>query len=157
MEGWEQPGQWMQEGSWQVRQGGNYVLFGHQPVNGVFTFTSAILRGGRLRWVVNFRDSRNHMLMEMDSDDYWRKIVINGRPRELFKAKHGVDKRQGYWTLSIDLIANTMAHKIFRNGSWAVLDTWTVNDQDFTAGKFGFYIPGNDRVGVSSFSFMPRQ
>jgi hypothetical protein len=156
MEGWEQPGQWVQDGAWQVRQGGNYVLFGHQPLNGVFTFTSTILKGGRLRWVVNYTDSRNHMLMEMDSDDYWRKIVTNGRQRELFKAKHGVPKKQGYWTLSIDLIANTMTHKIFRNGAWAVLDTWTVNDQDFTSGKFGFYIPGNDRVGVSNFSFTPR-
>jgi hypothetical protein len=156
MEGWEQPGQWAQEGSWQVRQGGNYVLFGHQPLNGVFTFTSAILKGGRLRWVVNYADTRNHVLMEMDSDDYWRKIVSNGRTRELFKAKHGVDKKQGYWTISIDLIANTLTHKVFRGGSWTTLDTWTVNDQDFTSGKFGFYIPGNDRVGVSNFSFTPR-
>ena len=157
MEGWEQPGLWTAEGSWQTRQGGNYVLFGSQPVNGSFTFTSAILRGGRLRWVVNFQDARNHVLMEVDTDDYWRKIVKDGRARELFKAKHGVDKRQGYWTLSIDLTANMLTHKVFREGQWSVLDTWTVNDQDFTAGKFGFYIPDRDRVGISNFTFIPRQ
>jgi hypothetical protein len=157
MEGWEQPGHWTQQGSWQAQRGGNYVLFAPAPTNGTFTFTAAILRGGRLQWFANYRDSRNHVLLQIDEDDYWRHIVADGRRRELFKAKHGVDKKQGYWTISLDIIANTMTHKIFKNDAWTVLDTWTVNDADFTQGKFGFYIPGNDQVGLSNFSFLPRQ
>jgi hypothetical protein len=157
MEGWEQPGHWTQQGSWQAQRGGNHVLFASTPTNGVFTFTAAILRGGRLQWFINFRDSRNHVLMQVDQDDYWRYIIADGRRRELFKTKHGVDKKQGYWTISMEVIANTLTHKIYKDGGWSVMDTWTVNDADFTAGKFGFYIPGNDQVGLSHFSFQPRQ
>jgi hypothetical protein len=156
MEGWDQPAAWTQRGSWLARRGGNFVLFGHSPVNGAFTFTSAILRGGRLQWVVNFKDARNHILLQMDDDDYWRKIVAEGRTRELFKTKHGLDRKQGYFTLSIDLAANTLTHKLYKNGAWTVLDSWTANDIDFTAGKFGFYIPGNDEVGLSNFTYTPR-
>jgi hypothetical protein len=57
----------------------------------------------------------------------------------------------------MEVIANTLTHKIYKDGGWSVMDTWTVNDADFTAGKFGFYIPGNDQVGLSHFSFQPRQ
>jgi hypothetical protein len=33
-----------------------------------------------------------------------------------------------------------------------VLDRWTQPGADLSLGKFGFYIPGNDQVALSSFS-----
>lgn len=156
MEGWEQPGKWTQSGSWLVQRGGDYALFGQSPTSGVFTFTATILRGGRLQWVVDYKDNRNYVLLQMDDDDYWRKIVENGRTRELFKAKHGVDKKQGYFTVSVDVTAHALTQKLYKNGTWGVLDSWTASDVDFTGGKFGFYIPGNDEIGLSNFTYTPR-
>ncbi|MGA9507033.1 MAG: hypothetical protein WBV55_00150 [Candidatus Sulfotelmatobacter sp.] len=33
-----------------------------------------------------------------------------------------------------------------------VLDRWTPSENNLSLGKFGFYIPGNDQVALSTFS-----
>jgi hypothetical protein len=37
-----------------------------------------------------------------------------------------------------------------------VLDTFVEEDRDFTQGKFGFLIQGNDEIAISDFKFMPK-
>jgi hypothetical protein len=39
---------------------------------------------------------------------------------------------------------------------WKVLDTFDDAGRDFTQGKFGFLIQGNDEIAVSDFKFLPK-
>jgi hypothetical protein len=36
--------------------------------------------------------------------------------------------------------------------NWVPLDKWSPPGKDATAGKFGFYIPGNDQIALSNFN-----
>jgi hypothetical protein len=48
-------------------------------------------------------------------------------------------------------------HKIKDNGGqWVVLDTFAEPGRNFTNGPFGFLIQGNDEIGISDFSFVPK-
>jgi len=38
---------------------------------------------------------------------------------------------------------------------WKVLDTFVEQGRDFTQGKFGFLIQGNDEIAISDFKFLP--
>ena len=39
---------------------------------------------------------------------------------------------------------------------WKVLDTFVEQGRDFTQGKFGFLIQGNDEIAISNFQFLPQ-
>jgi hypothetical protein len=39
---------------------------------------------------------------------------------------------------------------------WKVLDTFAEPGRDFTQGKFGFLIQGNDEIAISDFKFLPK-
>ena len=40
--------------------------------------------------------------------------------------------------------------------AWLTLDSWTEAGRNFSDGKFGFYIPGNDEISISDFKFQPK-
>jgi len=46
-------------------------------------------------------------------------------------------------------------HEAYDGKSWVPLDSWTEVTHNFTAGKFGFFVPGGDEVAVSNFAFYP--
>jgi hypothetical protein len=155
MADWDEPGAWVQDGPWLTRRGGNFVTFKVQPVQGLFEFKVGRLRGGRLRWFVNFRDPRNHALFEMDRRRFYRRDVVNGKTIDLARVDHRVESDAEY-VMQIEISPTTVTHRIQRGGNWEVLDTWNQSDRDFTAGKFGFRIDGGDQVGLANFSFRPR-
>ena len=156
MEAWEQPGAWQRDGSWLARQGGEFVSFGTSPTHGTFVFTATMLKGKRLYWFVNRTDPRNYVVMEMERKEYSRHLVINGKSKELFKQRHGLDEESTY-TLSVEITPNSLVTKVYAGGEWRQIDSWQVQEMDLTQGKFGFRIPGSDRLGLSNFSFLPKK
>jgi hypothetical protein len=52
--------------------------------------------------------------------------------------------------------ASRAIHKIQSNEGWVDLDTWSEPGRDFTRGKFGIQVNGNDEVGLSNFQFTGR-
>ncbi len=152
---WENPAAWAPDGNWHTRRGGNFTGYKANPVNGTFIFTAALRRGRRLQWVVERADDKNYVLLQMDKRFFYRNQVVNGKSTELAKVPHGQDK-QDYYTLQVDVTNGVLTHRIQDGGAWKVLDEWKEPARNFTAGQFGFLIPGSDQVALSNFSFLPR-
>lgn len=155
MELWAQADTWVSEGQWLVKRGGDLVPYQVRPANGTFVFTATMLRGRRLMWVVNMTNPRNYVLMEMDRNEYKRKVVTDGRSKELEKKRHGLGDTNVY-TISVDIRPNRLTQRIYKGGTWEELDTWEDPGMNLSQGTFGFNIPGNDRLGISNFAFTPR-
>jgi hypothetical protein len=49
-----------------------------------------------------------------------------------------------------------VVHRIKNGDTWLTLDSWTEAGRNFSDGKFGFYIPGNDEISISDFKFQPK-
>jgi hypothetical protein len=161
MADFEDPSAWRREGELWTHRGGGFIPYKLGP-KGVYTFTVELVhggnlfKGGRIRWAVQYVDSRNYLLYELDHKNFWAEVVQNGKKFEREKTQHDLEKQKAF-TIQIEITPEHCVHRI-RNasGQWMVLDSFSEPGRDFTKGKFGFLIQGNDEIGVSDFSFTPK-
>jgi tetratricopeptide (TPR) repeat protein len=150
MSKWDDPGGWKSEGDSFVRKGGDFVLYG-VPAGGTFVFSAMPAKGHVLQWVVNYTDSKNYVLFRMDDDNFYRTVIRNGEKRDEIIVPDRADKKS-FRALHIHVSPTEIVHQIRHGNSWTVLDRWTQPGTNLSLGKFGFYIPGNDQVAVSTFA-----
>ncbi|MDX2150054.1 MAG: PEGA domain-containing protein [Bryobacteraceae bacterium] len=156
MADWDDPSGWKAEGGWLMRRGGNFVLFRPTTVTGTFVFTVMLAKGRRVQWVTNYLDDRNYTLFQLEKRQFTRKEKVNGRENELGKVNHNNDKTES-WAVQVDVSPTMIVHRMLRDGRWEQLDAWTAPPgRNFSNGKFGFYLPGGDQIGLSNFSYTPR-
>lgn len=153
-QGWKQDG-----GNW-VHAGGGFVPY-KLPPKGVFTFTVALLKGGgtfragQIRWCVGYIDSKNYLLYEIDRKNFWAGVIEKGKRLERVKAPHNLGNQKAY-TIQIEVAPDRLVQRVRAGNEWKVLDTFVEPGRDFTQGKFGFLIQGNDEIAISDFKFVPR-
>jgi serine/threonine-protein kinase len=145
---------WEQEGKLLTRRGGDFVLVPQNPEPGIFQFTAFLQSGRRLEWVVNFKDDRNHVLFQLDRSQLSRIVVVNGEKSRPERVRHDA-KLDEFLSIRVEVSPDTIVHRLYRNQDWTVLDTWQVRGASFSQGRFGFHIPGRDKIGLSSFTFTP--
>ena len=156
----EDPGAWKKDGDLFVHKGGGFVPY-KLPANGVFTFTvellkgGSVFRGGRIRWCVNYTDSKNYALYELDRKNFWAKVVEKGETFERGRTQHDLEKQKSF-TIQLEVTPQHIVHKLLNGDQWIVLDTWAEPGRNFSEGKFGFLIRGNDEIGISDFKFQPK-
>ena len=68
---------------------------------------------------------------------------------------------QAFAPLGIEMLVEVtpehVVHKIKNSsGEWITLDSFAEPGRNFTSGKFGFLIQGNDEIGISEFAFQPK-
>lgn len=161
MADFEDPTAWRKEGELWTHRGGGFIPYKLGPT-GIYQFTvelvhgGNIFKGGRIRWAVQYVDSRNYLLYELNDKNFWAEVIQNGKKFEREKTQHDLEKQKAF-TLQIEITPEHCVHRI-RNasGQWMVLDSFSEPGRDFTKGKFGFLIQGNDEIGVSEFSFTPK-
>ena len=161
MEGFESQEGWMQQdnGVWR-HKGGGFLTY-KLPSNGVYTFAvylvkgGNLFRGGKVRWVTDYVDSKNYVLSELDDNNLTVKDYVNGKPSDHGKFKHNVESKDKAWAIQIEISPERLIQKIQKDQQWVTLDTWTSAEHKFTDGKFGFNVQGNDEIGVSDFKFTP--
>jgi tetratricopeptide (TPR) repeat protein len=151
MSKWNDLGAWKQEGDSYARKGGDFVLYGIDPASGTFVFSAMLTRGHLLQWVLNYTDSKNYVLFQMDDNNFYRSVIHNGSKTDEIIVPHKGEKK-GLRTLHIRVSPTELVHQIKHGDSWIVLDRWTQPSVNLSLGKFGFYIPGNDQVTLSSFA-----
>jgi hypothetical protein len=160
MADWEDPSGWTRDGEAWVHKGGNFIPY-KLRAKGTYTFTvqlikgGGIFRGGHIRWYVDYVDPKNYGLFEIDKKTFWAKEVTNGKNKDREKTQHGVDNEKSF-TIQVDVSPDHVVHRIKNGDSWLTLDSWTEPGRIFSDGKFGFYIPGNDEIGISDFKFQPK-
>jgi eukaryotic-like serine/threonine-protein kinase len=151
MSKWDDPGAWKQEKGSFVRKGGDFVMYGVAPTSGTFAFSAMLTKGHRLQWVLDYTDPKNYVLFQVDDNNFFRTIIRNGEKMDEVKVPSKSDKKS-FRTLQIRVGPNEIVHQIKQGDSWMVLDRWTQPGANLSLGKFGFYIPGNDQVVLSSFA-----
>jgi hypothetical protein len=151
MSKWDNPGAWKQEGDSFIRKGGDFVLYGAVPASGTFAFSAMLSKGHLLQWVLNYIDPKNYVLFQMDDNNFYRSVIRNGEKTDEIIVPHKGDKKS-FRTLQIRVSPTEVVNQIRQGDKWTVLDRWTQPGANLGLGKFGFYIPGNDQVAVSSFA-----
>jgi hypothetical protein len=161
MEGFDGLDSWMKQdnGVWR-HKGGGFLTY-KLPSHGVFTFAiylvkgGSLFRGGRVRWVTDYVDSKNYVLSELDENSLTVRDFVNGKPTEHGRFKHNVESKDKAWAIQIEISPDTLIQRIQKDQQWITLDTWTKPEHKFTDGKFGFLVQGGDEIGVSDFKFTP--
>jgi hypothetical protein len=118
--------------------------------SGTFVFSAMLRKGKRLQWMLNCLDANNYVLFQMDENNFYRIVVRNGEKGDEVKIPHKSDKKS-FRTLQVRVGLNEITHLIRQGDIWVVLERWPQPGSNFTLGRFGFYIPGNDQVALSSF------
>jgi len=151
MSKWDDPGAWKPERDSFIHKGGDFVLYGAVPASGTFVFSAMPAKGHLLQWVLNYKDPKNYVLFQMDDDNFYRTVIRNGEKTDTTKVPDKGD-RKSFRTLIIRVSPAEVVHQIKHGDSVTVLDRWTQPGANLSSGKFGFYIPGNDQVALSSFA-----
>jgi hypothetical protein len=151
MSKWEDAGAWKHEGDSFTRKGGDFVLYGVVPASGTFVFSAMLTKGHFLQWVLNYTDPKNYVLFQMDDNNFYRTVIRNGNKRDEVTVPHKGEKKN-FRTLHIRVSPTEVVHQIKHGDSWTVMDRWTQPGANLSLGKFGFYLPGNDQVALSSFA-----
>ena len=151
MSKWDDPGAWKHERDSFIRKGGDFVLYGVVPASGTFAFSAMLTKGHLLQWVLNYTDPKNYVLFQIDDNNFYRTVIRNGEKTDELKVPDKGDKKS-FRTLHIRVSPTELVHQIRHGDSWTVLDRWTQPGANLSLGKFGFYVPGNDQVELSSFA-----
>jgi hypothetical protein len=131
------------------------------PPKGVFAFTVQLLKGGgvfragAIRWCVQYLDSKNYLLTEMDRKNFWTGVIKKGERLERVKTPHNLGNQKAF-TIQIEVTPDRLVQSVLVGDEWKVLDTFAEPGRDFTQGKFGFLIQGNDEIAISDFKFLPK-
>src|SRR5580692_9542063 len=152
MSKWDDAASWRPDKNGFVRKGGDFVLYGVSPTSGTFAFSVMLQKGHRLQWVVNYIDPNNYLLFQMDENNFYRTVMHNGQKSDEVKIPHKSEKKS-FRFMQIRVTPNEIVNQTKEGDGWVVLDKWTAPGSNLAAGKFGFYIPGNDQVILASFSF----
>jgi Flp pilus assembly protein TadD len=151
MSKWDDPGAWKHEGDAFTRKGGDFALYQVVPASGTFVFSAMLTKGHLLQWVLNYTDSKNYVLFQMDDNNFYRSVIHNGNKTDEIIVPHKGEKKT-FRSLHIRVTPTELVNQIKQGNSWTVLDRWTQPGANLSLGKFGFYIPGNDQVALSSFA-----
>lgn len=149
MSKWEDPGAWKHEKDSFLRKGGEFVLYGVAPSSGTFVFSAMPAKGHLMQWVLNYSDPRNYVLFQTDANNFYRSVIRNGKKTDEVIVPDKADKK-AFRALQIRVSPTELVHLIKHGDSWTVLDRWTQPGVNLSQGKFGFYIPGDDEVALSS-------
>jgi hypothetical protein len=60
------------------------------------------------------------------------------------------------FTIQIEVTPDHAAQKLRVGDEWQALDIFSEPGRDFTQGKFGFLLQGNDEIAISDFKFQPK-
>jgi hypothetical protein len=149
---------WKKDGDSWVHKGGGFVPY-KLPPKGVFTFTVELVKGGgrsgQVRWCVQYLDAKNYLLYELDRKTFWAGVIEKGKRLERVKAPDNLGSQKTA-TIQIEVTPDHLVQRVRVGDDWKVLDSFVESGRDFTQGKFGFLIPGNDEIAISDFKFLPR-
>jgi hypothetical protein len=151
---WENGAGWTRQGSQLVRRGGNFVRSPVDPQAGTYEFGAFLQKGSRLEWIVNYVDENNYALYQLGKDFLYRIQVTDGKKSAPHKVSHALNPER-LIRVRVEVSEDSVVHRVFQHGEWAVVDNWNHTGARFARGSFGFYVPGRSEIGLLDFSFIP--
>lgn len=147
----------------QVRRGNGvgFVPYHTPRVAGRYSFQAqarvgGFFKKGKLQWYAGYQDSRNYVLFTLDGKHATVREVRDGKATEVNRISFNLESDQ--W-VQVDLTVRpkTIDARVKTPASgWSDMGAVTSPERDFTQGRVGLYIPGNDEVAVSDFRFSNR-
>ena len=140
------------------------MLYPATPVAGTMVFTSMrgarFLGAGHIQWVADATDARNYVFFEIGKKDFHRVRFVDGKKDKASEKKTSVklnSSKEGLqYSIKIDISPESIVTSVQQAGDWVTVDTFSDPGHNLADGKFGFYLPGNDEVTISNFSFTPK-
>ena len=148
---WEDQTNWSEQRGWRVKKGGNFVFLAKRPVAGLVRFSLSLVKGKRLQWFSSFRDSNNFVLYQMDGKEFIRKEYLDGKANEV-KVPYEVNIK-GSVTVQVRISQGQIVNELLDGSLWKKIDSVNTSGRDFSAGRFGLYLPGDDSFAVSNFHY----
>jgi hypothetical protein len=144
-----------------VQRGGGFVAYHVTRVPGQYSFAAqgrigGFLKHSKLQWYAAYRDSDNYVLFTLDGKHAIVREIRDGKPQQVGKTPFTADSNQ--W-VQVDLSVKPEAISARvknADGNWSELAAVQSRGRDFTQGKVGFYVPGNDEVAIANFRFNTR-
>jgi hypothetical protein len=81
-------------------------------------------------------------------------VVRNGKKGSAIKLPHPFGGQEVH-PLQVSVTEDTIVHRIYDGTKWVTLDELKLPVTENVVGKFGFFLPGKDRIFLSHFSFKP--
>ncbi len=106
-----------------------------------------------MQWYAGYVDPQNYVLFTVDGKHATTREVRDGKSTDIGKVPFDIDNND--WVqvdLSVKPNSITASAKT-PSTSWTELAAVPGAGHDYTQGKVGFYIPGNDEIAVSNFRF----
>ncbi len=143
----------------QVRKGGGFVHYNVPRTSGRYSFQAHSKIGGflkheKLQWYAGYEDSQNYVMFSLDGKHATVRQMVDGKSTEVARVPFNASSDE--WVqveLSVKPGSIDAKLKTPETG-WSDLGAVPSHGQDFTQGKVGFYLPGNDEVAVSNFHFI---
>jgi hypothetical protein len=142
-----------------IRKGGGFLIYHTTSGPGHYVFSLQLRKGGgflkakRLRWFLAYQNTKNYVLFEIDGKRFTVRQVVDGKSDEIMKAPFDHDP-ENYVQIDMGVRPDAVTVRLKpEGGSWQDMGTVRAPGEDFTKGKFGILISGNDEVGVSTVHF----
>ena len=151
---------WTKDGDNWVHKGGGFQAYKLTP-KGTFTFTvqlikgGSFLHGGEIRWCVQYLNPQNYLLTEVDRKNFSALVIRDGEKLYRVKKAHNLGNQKAF-TVQLDIAPDHLIQSLLIDNKWITFDQFREPGRDYTQGKFGFLIQGNDEIAISDFKFVPK-
>src|SRR5208283_948331 len=116
MSKWDDPSSWRPVQNAYLHRGGGFVSFGTTPTSGTFSF-SAVQKGKRLQWFLNYTASGNYILFQMDENYFYRSTFRNGAATDEVKIPHKIEKK-AFQAIRIRVTPSEIVHQVRVGDTW---------------------------------------
>jgi hypothetical protein len=140
-----------------VHKGGGFIIYSTPKGAQRYDFNLQLRKGGgflkskRLQWFVDFKDTKNYVVYQLDGKHFTAREVVDGKSKELQKSPFN-GSPEDLTGVEISLKPNSVDTRLkSADGTWQDMGPVTSPGRDFTLGKVGVLVAGNDEVRVSNF------
>jgi hypothetical protein len=139
-----------------THKGGGFLIYHTTKTTGRYSFSMQLRKGGgflkskRLQWFFGYQDTKNYVLFQVDGKRFTVRQVVDGKSEELQKSPFDADL-ESYVQIEAAVKPNSIDTRLKgSDGGWQNMGPVTIMGRNFTQGKFGILISGNNEVAVST-------
>ncbi len=142
-----------------IQKGGGFVVFHVTKSPGRYSFAARVRRGGglfkkeRLQWFAGYQDQRDFLLFQTDGKHLTVREVVDGKGSEIRKIPMDVEPTE-WLQVEMTVQPNEISTRVRApGGAWQDIGSVPSLGRDFTQGRAGFFVPGNDEISVMNFKY----
>ncbi|MGA7411905.1 MAG: hypothetical protein WBW33_15610 [Bryobacteraceae bacterium] len=142
-----------------IQKGGGFVVFHVTKTPGHYSFAAHVRKGGglfkkeRLQWFAGYQDPKNFLLFQTDGKHLTVREVVDGKGSEVRKLPMDVEPTE-WLQVEMTVQPSEVTTRVRApGGAWQEIGPVPTHGGDFTQGRAGFFVPGNDEIAVMNFKY----